>query len=70
MTTAELFESLGKTDVPADLFVEMKDMFETADMVKFAKAYASDEENASAVPTAVRFVTSTYQVETKEGGTE
>ena len=32
------------------------------DMVKFAKAFASDEENAAAVPLAVRFVTSTYQV--------
>lgn len=70
MTTAEIFDSLGKTDVPADLYVEMKDLFETADMVKFAKAYASDEENAAAVPSAVRFVTSTYQVDTEEGGTE
>ncbi len=62
MTTAEIFDSLGKTDVPADLFVQTKDLFETADMVKFAKAFASDEENAAAVPLAVRFVTSTYQV--------
>ena len=61
MTTGELFDSLSHTDVPADLFMEMKDMFETADLVKFAKAFASDEENAAAVPTAVRFVTSTYQ---------
>lgn len=72
MTTAEIFDSLGKTDVPADLFVQVKDLFETADMVKFAKAFASDEENAAAVPLAVRFVTSTYQTQTKdnEGGTE
>ena len=61
MTTAELFDSLGHTDVPADLFMEMKQLFETADLVKFAKAFASDEENAAAVPLAVRFVTSTYQ---------
>ena len=74
MTTAELFESLKRTDVPADLLMEMKDLFETADLVKFAKAFASDEENAAAVPSAVRFVTSTYVVaassEQKEGGTE
>ncbi len=76
MTTAEIFDSLGKTDVPADLFVQTKNLFETADMVKFAKAFASDEENAAAVPLAVRFVTSTYQVspvqepDNKEGGTE
>lgn len=61
MTTGELFDSLGKTDVPADLFVEMRRLFETADLVKFAKAFASDETNADAVPLAVRFVTSTYQ---------
>ena len=66
MTTAEIFDSLSHTDVPADLFVQTKSLFETADMVKFAKAFASDEENASAVPTAVRFVTSTYQMESKD----
>ncbi|MBR4756390.1 MAG: hypothetical protein IK076_05560 [Bacteroidales bacterium] len=76
MTTAELFESLRKTDVPADLFMEMKDLFETADLVKFAKAFATDEENAAAVPSAVRFVTATYQssvpepVDENDGGTE
>ena len=61
MTTAELFDSLKMTDVPADLFMEMKGLFERADLVKFAKAFASDEDNASAVPSAVRFVTATYQ---------
>ena len=70
MTTAELFDSLGHTDVPADLFVDLRNLFETADLVKFAKAFASDEENAAAVPLAVRFVTSTYQVAEKEGGNE
>ena len=80
MTTAELFDSLSHSDVPADLFVELKKLFETADLVKFAKAFATDEENADAVPLGVRFVTSTYQTpstgsaaepeETKEGGNE
>ena len=76
MTTAELFDSLKHTDVPTDLFLEMKQLFETADLVKFAKAFASDEENAAAVPSAVRFVTSTYSTtgdddgDNKEGGTE
>ena len=44
-TLAELFDSLGHTDVPADLFMEMKQLFETADLVKFAKAFASDHED-------------------------
>ncbi len=70
MTTGELFDSLGKTDVPADLFVEMRRLFDTADLVKFAKAFASDEDNANAVPLAVRFVTSTYQTTEPEKAPE
>ena len=63
MTTAEIFDGLKKTDVPADLYEEMKDLFERADFVKFAKYTASDEDNAKVLPGAVRFVTETYQQE-------
>ena len=63
MTTAEIFDGLKKTDVPAELYEEMKDLFERADFVKFAKFTASDEENAKVLPGAVRFVTETYQSE-------
>lgn len=64
MTTAELFDAL-KSDagLTPDLYMELKDLFERADFVKFAKHTASDEENAQALPVAVRFVTSTYQTE-------
>ena len=50
-----------------------------ADFVKFAKYVASEDENAAALPVAVRFVTETYRVEveneaqdnnSKEGGNE
>ena len=68
MTTSEIFGSLSHSDVPTDLFVETRRLFETADMVKFAKAYATDEENAAAVPLAVRFVTSTYQTDSTPAG--
>lgn len=65
MTTAELFDALkGDGDITPELFGDMKDLFELADFVKFAKHVASDEDNAKALPTAVRFVTSTYKVET------
>ena len=50
-------------DIPADLYDEARSLFERADFVKFAKYVATDEENASAVPVAVRFVTQTYQTE-------
>ncbi|MBR4775232.1 MAG: hypothetical protein IK008_03950 [Bacteroidales bacterium] len=63
MTTAEVFDSLKGTDVPEDLYGEMKDLFERADFVKFAKFTAPDEDNAKVLPGAVRFVTETYQQE-------
>ncbi len=63
MTTAEIFEELKKSqDITPDLYAEIKELFELSDFVKFAKHTASDEENAKAIPSAVRFVTSTYQV--------
>ena len=63
MTTAELFRDMKNTDAPEELLKEMKVLFETADFVKFAKYVASDEDNASALPLAVRFVTETYQAQ-------
>ena len=66
MTTAEIFEGLKGSDIPDDLYQEMKDLFERADFVKFAKYTASDEDNAKVLPGAVRFVTTTYQTELEE----
>ena len=66
MTTAEIFKDMKGTDVPAELLEELKELFERADFVKFAKFTASDEDNAKALPVAVRFVTSTYQSDLEE----
>mgnify|MGYP006916044481 CR=1 FL=1 len=66
MTTAEIFSDLKGSDVPDELFSEMKELFERADFVKFAKFVASREENATVLPQAVKFVTSTYQAEVEE----
>ena len=66
MTTAEIFEGLRGTDIPADLYQEMKGLFERADFVKFAKYIATPEDNATVLPQAVRFVTSTYQTQVEE----
>lgn len=63
MTSKEIFDDLSGQDIPEDLLAETKDLFERADYVKFAKYVATDEENAGAVPAAVRFVTQTYQSE-------
>lgn len=67
MTTAEIFDDMKATDVPDDIMREVKELFERADFVKFAKFVASDEDNASALPVAVRFVTETYQAELESG---
>ena len=66
MTTAEIFKDMKRTDAPTDLLEELQDLFERADFVKFAKFTASDEDNAKALPVAVRFVTSTYQAEIED----
>ncbi len=67
MTTAELFDALRQAeDLPAELREELRALFECADFVKFAKHTASDEDNAKALPVAVRFVTSTYQTVLEE----
>lgn len=67
MTTAEIFTGLKSAgDITPELFNELKELFELADFVKFAKHTAPDEENVKALPTAVRFVTGTYQQELEE----
>ena len=70
MTTKEIFDELKDKDVPEELYGELKELFERSDYVKFAKYVAGNDENAKVVPTAVKFVTMTYQEildsETKE----
>ncbi len=61
MTTKEIFDKLADTSVAEDLQAELKELFERADFVKFAKYLASQPENAAVLPLAVRFVTVTYQ---------
>lgn len=70
MTTMEIFEDMKATDAPAELQKEVRELFDRADFVKFAKFVASDEDNASALPVAVRFVTETYQTEIADGSDE
>lgn len=73
MTTAELFDALkSDKDITPQMYADLKELFERADFVKFAKHVAPDEENAKALPLAVSFVTSTYQadIEKENGGEE
>ncbi len=70
MTTEELFSELkGQEGITPEMYDALKELFQRADFVKFAKFVASDEENASALPLCVRFVTATYQAQLeKEDG--
>lgn len=63
MTTAELFAEMTSFDLPEEQLAELRKLFERADFVKFAKYVATDEDNASTIPLAVRFVTQTYHSE-------
>ncbi|MCQ2143210.1 MAG: hypothetical protein MJY56_03980, partial [Bacteroidales bacterium] len=60
----------SETDLAEDLREALRDLFERADFVKFAKHTATREENAAVLPSAVRFVTSTYQKEVEEEAAE
>lgn len=64
MTTAELFAKLesGK-EISPELYAKARELFETADFVKFAKHTVSDDYNAGALPLAIRFVMETYKAE-------
>ena len=44
MTTAEIFADLKGSDIPPELYQEMKALFERADFVKFAKYTATEED--------------------------
>lgn len=65
-TSAEIFRDLQDKNIDPALLENMKELFATADFVKFAKYSASDQENENAIPTAVRFVNETYMTQVKE----
>lgn len=68
MTTAELFDELRTVfkDEPEsrrDLLQRLKELFETADYVKFAKHISDETETSAVLPLAVKFVSETYQTD-------
>ena len=65
-TSAEMFRDLQDKEIDSALMDKMKDLFTTADFVKFAKHTATDQENENAIPTAIRFVNETYMKQVEE----
>ncbi len=62
MTTAELFDAIkAEKDITPGMYASLKELFERADFVKFAKMVVPDSDNAAVLPLAVKFVTETYQ---------
>ena len=65
-TSAEMFRDLSEQDIDPALTDKLKDLFTTADFVKFAKHTATADENENAIPTAIRFVNETYMKQLEE----
>ena len=62
----EMLADLKKQDIESGLYDKMEELFNRADLVKFAKYLASAEENEEVIPDAVRFVNATYMQEIDE----
>ena len=59
-TSKEIMDALTNECGGKVEFEELKELFDVADLVKFAKYKASEGENERAIPTAVRFVNATF----------
>jgi hypothetical protein len=62
-TSSEIMTSLSGQNIDEKLYRELDELFKTADLVKFAKYVPSTGENEEAIPSAVRFVNSTFMQE-------
>ena len=64
--SGEMLEELSQQGIDEKLFAETSELFSRADLVKFAKYSASNEENEETIPVAVIFVNSTYMKDIEE----
>ena len=65
-TSAEIMQSLSDKKVEEKAYRELGELFNVADLVKFAKYVPATNENEEAIPVAVRFVNSTFMQEMEE----
>ncbi len=65
-TSNEILSDLSLQKVETSQMEEITDLFSRADLVKFAKYSATDDENESTIPAAVRFVNATFLQEIEE----
>lgn len=64
--SGEMLTDLKKEQIDPKLFDEVSELFARADLVKFAKYQATNDENEEAIPVAVKFVNASYQKEIEE----
>lgn len=69
-TSDEIIDDLQKTDLDAERTNNLKDIFQTADLVKFAKSEPPVEVHDKAFRNIVTFVKETIPVAPQEGDTE
>ena len=62
-TSSEILASLKDEAIEEKVYKELDELFQVADLVKFAKYVPSVGENEEAIPSAVRFVNSTFMQE-------
>ncbi len=62
-TSNEILSDLSTKEISPSDFEAVRELFTTADLVKFAKYTASEADNENAVPVAVRFVNDTFMQE-------
>ena len=59
-------QSLSDKSVEEKAYRELGELFNVADLVKFAKYVPATNENEDAIPVAVRFVNSTFMHQMEE----
>ncbi len=59
-TSAEIIDSLKDKQIDKDAFEQLDELFQSSDLVKFAKFSPSVEQNEQAILVAVRFVNTTF----------
>lgn len=66
LTTNQILDALKELNLPEDMMVRLKNLFVTADFVKFAKLKPSADENIQSYDVADNFVEMTRPVENPE----
>lgn len=69
-TSSEILDELKSADLDKKSYDELSELFSVSDLVKFAKYSPTVAENEEAVPTAVRFVNSTFMTQMAQEANE